>query len=417
MTQYYEHINQSGLNKVKLYAIETIIENSDHIVYHNVKFAKRIVNNLITIVGTSLEKEEEKQLELATWLYTSVLGQVQSADKDPEVVRKEYASFIDEAFPSLLQKAQFEPKTIQTVIRVIKAGLKFEAGPDRLEGIFVDALLMDFTESNALDKLQKFYQETILSDLDLSVKKFYELAIQHLENYQPNTSYAKEHIKPKLAFLIQELETEKHKLNKKKSRLVQKQLKISDQELKELRKNLSSVKGRDSRGIQTLFRTTSNNHYTLNEMVDKKANIMITVNSIILSIVIGGILGQVHHDKIELVVPISIMALTALMSIIFAVLSITPNKTQGQFTEEEIRNKEGNLLYFGNFHKMEFRDYEWGMLEKLSDSDFLYSSMIKDIYYLGKTLHRKYNFIRWSLTIFLIGLILSFLASVILRLC
>ena len=59
---------------------------------------------------------------------------------------------------------------------------------------------------------------------------------------------------------------------------------------------------------------------------------------------------------------------------IFAVIAITPFKTQGIFTESEIREKKGNLLYYGNFHGMDLRDFEWGMLEMLNDGNFLYST-------------------------------------------
>ena len=101
------------------------------------------------------------------------------------------------------------------------------------------------------------------------------------------------------------------------------------------------------------------------------------------------------------------MLITAIFSIVFAVISILPDNTHGKFTKEEIMDKRGNLLFFGNFHKMKFPDYEWGILEMLSDQEYLYSTMIRDIYYLGKTLQKKYWAIRISLYIFIIGLVLS----------
>ena len=183
------------------------------------------------------------------------------------------------------------------------------------------------------------------------------------------------------------------------------------EQIKKLRKKIGQMKEREHRGVQTLFRTTSHNHYTLNEMVDRKANIMITVNSIILSILIGGILN--YEQSTLVLIAISVLAVSALLSIVFAVLSIMPNRTQGKFSRDEILNKEGNLLYFGNYHSMKFDEYEWGMLEKLNDSDFLYRSMIKDLYYLGKVLYRKYKFIRMSLYIFITGLISAFILTLV----
>jgi len=143
-------------------------------------------------------------------------------------------------------------------------------------------------------------------------------------------------------------------------------------------------------------------------MVDRKANIMITVNSIILSLVLAGVIGEAgEHGHLHISqqdVPIIILTLSSAISIIFAILSITPGNTHGKFTEEEIRNKQGNLLYYGNFHKMHARDYEWAFLQMMNDQEYLYSSMVKDIYFLGKLLARKYKLIRIALTTFLIGM-------------
>ena len=50
-------------------------------------------------------------------------------------------------------------------------------------------------------------------------------------------------------------------------------------------------KGKDKdaqtdRGISTVFRIMANNHASLSQMADSKTNIMISVNSIILSVVV-----------------------------------------------------------------------------------------------------------------------------------
>jgi hypothetical protein len=186
-------------------------------------------------------------------------------------------------------------------------------------------------------------------------------------------------------------------------------LDISEEELKKLKKKLSAAKGRDERGIQTLFRTTSKNHYTLNTMIDRKANIMISVNAIIISLIIGGILGPSTEVFDFKMIPVLTMSLTSMFSALLAVFAIRPDRTHGEFSENEVRNKQGNLLYFGNFHNMQFRDYEWAMLQMINDKDYLYSSLIREIYYLGQKLRRKHNFLRISLNIFLIGTSLTIL--------
>ena len=398
-----------ALNRVKVFAMECILNNAHKAIYHDIRYGQRLAKNITTISDAlQITSESKRVLTMCGWLYTSTFTSLPTTTKIKEEREEEGLAYIDSTLVSELSALGVKPEVIDEITAILKHVIRPAESQSTLSGILMDAIMMDLSESDSLGRVKKLYEEAVLSDVNLSLGKFYDLCVQHFSEYNGHTPYGKEKLVPSIISLLEKVEKEKRKLSRKKSILLKKELEISDEELKELRKNLDSVKGRDARGVQTLFRTTSRNHYTLNEMVDRKANIMITVNAIILSVVIGGFLGRSATDSIFAVLPLVILSLSSLFSIIFAVLSITPNRTQGQFTKEEILNKEGNLLYFGNFHNMKFRDYEWGMLEKLNDSNFLYSSMIKDLYYLGKSLHRKYAFIRISLQFFVIGLVSSF---------
>lgn len=408
-------LSTTALTRVQLYSMECIIENANRVVYHDVRFAKRLIAHINTITAEEEIAEDDIQiLSICAWLYATLFGNVRTGSKNKDQLFAESAIYIDEHFPDLLEGFGLAHNNVEKITNLVKAAVKIEFSQNQLSGIFTDALMMDLTGDQAMDRLKKLYEEAVLGDVNLSLNKFYDLMVGYLSPYNANTKYGKTHIQPAALELIHKLEREKRKLSQKKNIILKKQLEISDDELKELRKNLVGVKGRDVRGIQTLFRTTSRNHYTLNQMVDRKASIMITVNAIILSVVIGGLLRS-SGDSLLGILPMIILSLASLFSIIFAILSITPNRTQGEFTVDDIRNKKGNLLYFGNFHNMEFRDYEWGMLQKLSDSNFLYSSMIRDLYYLGKTLQKKYTLIRISLQFFVIGLVSSFVLFMISR--
>ena len=70
-------------------------------------------------------------------------------------------------------------------------------------------------------------------------------------------------------------------------------------------------------------------------------------------------------------------------------------------------------MFFGNFHNSQLDDYMWGMKEMMKDADFLYGSMIKDIYFLGLVLGKKYKMLRKSYTVFMYGFIVSILAFLI----
>ena len=97
-------------------------------------------------------------------------------------------------------------------------------------------------------------------------------------------------------------------------------------------------------------------------------------------------------------------------TIIYSVLATRPKIANGVFTKEQLENKSVNLLYFGSFYNMNFQEYDDGIKAMMGDSEFLYGSLTKDIFWQGKVLGRKYRLLRTSYTIFLFGIIASVIA-------
>ena len=95
---------------------------------------------------------------------------------------------------------------------------------------------------------------------------------------------------------------------------------------------------------------------------------------------------------------------------VLAVLATRPNVTSGKFTKKDVEQKKVNLLFFGNFHKMSLNEYEWAIQELVKDKEYIYSSLTKDLYFLGLVLNRKYKILRLTYTIFIIGIVISVLA-------
>ena len=62
---------------------------------------------------------------------------------------------------------------------------------------------------------------------------------------------------------------------------------------------------------------------------------------------------------------------------------------------------------------MELEDYQRAMNQMMKDGEYLYDSMIKDVYFLGIVLAKKYKYLRISYTIFMWGLIVAVLAFAI----
>jgi predicted metal-dependent HD superfamily phosphohydrolase len=174
----------------------------------------------------------------------------------------------------------------------------------------------------------------------------------------------------------------------------------------------SSAKQKSSlraRGIQTMLRLTSENHLELSNMADGKANILISVNSIIISVILSVLIRRLEVDT-HLTIPTIIFLLFSVITIVVAIMATRPKVTQGSFSKEDIINKKTNLLFFGNFHKATFEEYEWGMNLMMRDPDYLYGSLIQDNFQLGVVLGRKYRLIRIAYNVFMAGIILSVIA-------
>jgi len=165
------------------------------------------------------------------------------------------------------------------------------------------------------------------------------------------------------------------------------------------------------RGIETMFRLTSKNHFTLSAIADNKASTLISISALIISIIVSVLIGKIDEDP-DLIVPTVLLLITLMGTIIFAVLSTRPKVTSLSMTRENIVQRQGNLLFFGNFINMPVEDYEWGMQELMDDREYLYNNLIRDIYYLGKVLDKKYRYLRYAYNIFMFGLIISVLTYI-----
>ncbi len=383
---------------------------AEKMVYHDIAYTHRLIGAIEEIVQFEAVSEEEREVLLITgWMINTGFSQLdadQSFSNLEEFFTMSYGQSIQLTEDFLTDIGYPEDQT-KSVITLIQESKPQGDKTSHLTKILSDAITMDWGNPKSKGRVKKLYEEFLLvGAVSYGKGTWYDTVLRYLREHEFLTDYVRRNYEDGKLELITKIEKEKKDLNKTANIILKKEMNITDDELKRLKKSLSSVKGRDDRGIQTMFRTTSRNHYTLSQMVDRKANIVISINAILLSLIISRTIGQIDtfciHNS-----PILIMLITSMMSMIFAVLSIIPFKTQGTFTEKQIREKEGNLLYYGNIHKMNYRDFEWGMLEMLNDGNFLYSSMIRDLYFLGKTLHKKSRLIRISLALFILGLAVS----------
>ncbi len=419
------HLQNSFVEKVQIFATRMMVEKlSKKFVYHDARHLKKVIKAIEEIgKAEKINSEDFEKVYLVGYFF--FLGFTHDDEMVKAKNQLELYAFCKKCSAGIAQdylyKNKYPEDKTNEVIELLKKCFPKKDGSEKVKDdllaqIVVDALKIDWSKPKAKERMQLLHEEILLLDqIDVGKKGFYNRASEFLINVDYHTNYGKTVLQPAKNEFLKKLQKETKDIQKNEDIVLKKELDISDSELKELKKSLKSVRGRDDRGIQTLFRTTIKNHYTINEMVDKKANIMISVNAIILSLILGGVIGESHHDAGAELIPKIILAFTCITSIIFAIIAIRPNNHHGRFTEEEIRSKKGNLLFYGNFHNMNIKDFEWGMYQMLNDSEYMYNTMIRDLYFLGQTLNKKNMLIRWSLMLFLFGLITTMISFFIIE--
>ena len=166
--------------------------------------------------------------------------------------------------------------------------------------------------------------------------------------------------------------------------------------------------GSKKRGVSDMFRTSYRTHMELSGIADTKSNIMISINGLIISIVIASISPKMDSNP-WLFIPTTILLVTCLLSIVYAILSARPRVSKEKVTLDDVRANQANILFFGNFHTMNRDEYVEGMEELMHDSERLYDNMARDLHGLGVVLAKKYALLRISYNIFMIGLVISVL--------
>jgi len=360
--------------------------------YHNLTHTRRVVKSSKEIINyRNLSAEDSETLILAAWLHDT--GYIKGSEGHEEkscTIAKDF-----------LEKQGYSEDGINEVLDLIMATKRYHVPKTVKEQIIRDADASHFGQKSYMETCELLRTElSLLGIAEYTPKEWLNANIQMLEKeHSFNTNYAKEHWQPGKDKNIKKLKKEK-----KSEKVIAKK-----EALKAKYKSESP-----DRGIQTLFRVTLKNHLTLSDIADTKANILLSVNAIIISVVLSNLIPKLDNPSNEyLIYPTIIFVTFSVISMIMAVVATRPNVTSGEFTKEDVKNKKVNLLFFGNFHKMKLPDYEWAIQELVKDKEYIYSSLTKDLYFLGLVLNRKYNILRYTYTIFMVGIVISVISFAI----
>jgi hypothetical protein len=161
-----------------------------------------------------------------------------------------------------------------------------------------------------------------------------------------------------------------------------------------------------NRGVETLFRSAYRVQMDLTGLADNKANMMISINGLIISIIVAAV-GPKLDANPWLLIPTTIFLLGTLVSIVYAILAARPRVSSVPISLEDLEHSNGNILFFGDFANLSQDDFTAGMIKLIQDKTVVYETMIRNLYGLGSVLKKKFALLKVAYTAFMIALILG----------
>ncbi|WP_336732651.1 Pycsar system effector family protein [Chryseobacterium sp. VD8] len=379
------------LKKAKDY-VETLFKDklSSVYSYHNFIHTTFTVNKAEEILkNTPVSEEDQEKVILALWFHDT--GYIECAKNHEEAGVKIMKDF--------LQQENYPENYIEDVSKLILATKITYVPQNLLEKIVKDADCSHFASHD-------------YNDISDALRKEWELTnVRCYSNDEWNAGNL-DMLKNKHQFYTEYAKKEWQPLKEKNIKKIKKKLeKDEDKEESSENKKSKEKEPKSDRSVDTLFRVTLSNHTRLSDIADSKANILLSVNAIIISVCLSVLVPKLDTPKnSHLIIPSFILLLSAVLTIIFAILSTKPNVTKAKFSLQDVADRKVNLLFFGNFNRMIFDDYQNAMNVLIKDRDYIYDSMVKDLYFLGKVLDRKYRLLSITYKIFMAGIVISVLS-------
>ncbi|MFI2742709.1 Pycsar system effector family protein [Zhouia sp. PK063] len=343
--------------------------------FHNYSRTVSKVKNALTICESlQLNEKSTEDLLIACWF----------AETGFSVFPDNYLEKSETILKSFLEQEQFESSRIEKICSYI-----FVAAGEKIPETEEEQILHDANYQFLAAK--SFNEEFLLLRQEyksLGIKKSKDSWFDAFSSVKYYTAFALENWETKKALNI--LSINKKKVDKNK-----------------LKDQIKATK----KGADTVFRITLKNHISLSDNADRKAHILLSVNAIIISIILSRLFPKFDSESNHfLYVPTIIFLIFTIISMIMSILATRPRITSQVYTKEAFDYKKINILFFGNFYKMPYDNFQDQMLQIMDDHDALYNSLIKDLYYLGKVVARKYILLRYTYALFMVGILVSTLA-------
>lgn len=366
---------------------------SDDFRYHNLQHTLSVRAACVSLAEKmDVSSEDQEVLELAALFHDTGFSEVYVGHEDKS--KKIALTF--------LQKHDYPEEKLQKVLSCIDVTNPNARPENQLEKIIKDADLCNLAKPEYIDATQDLRHEwALFLNQTFSDRQWDKLNLNFLKDHQYYTLAAHELFDPQKTENIKNL---KKLVKKKKAKL-----KLVDKNSAKVAKLKPPPNTLNSnKSAQMMFKTALRNHLDLSNLADNKANIMLSVNALIITFGIP-LAAPYLDDYPYLLAPLLCLIITCIGSMIYATLATRPIKMTGYTPEEQIKSAGSNLFFFGNFFKMSFKEYQQGMQHIMDDEAKLEDSIMRDLYFLGKSLGHKYQRLRTCYTVFMAGIIVTVL--------
>lgn len=182
--------------------------------------------------------------------------------------------------------------------------------------------------------------------------------------------------------------------------------------IKEKKEKTKKKQIKINRTAINIIRTTQRNNIDLKSIADNKANILLSVNSLMVTLLIPIFITNVDYIfEHKLYIPIGLLSITCLVTLILAALVLLPFSQQGQYFQGKNHFSEISPFFFQHFEKMSVEEYYSYFLQTMDDQEQFYKCILEDLHYFGRVITLKYRQIKYAFIVFIAGISISTLAT------
>ena len=173
-----------------------------------------------------------------------------------------------------------------------------------------------------------------------------------------------------------------------------------------------------NKSVINVIRTTQRNNIDLKHIADNKANILMSINALMITLLIPIILSNRELIiDMHYYIPLAILAITCLVTVILSALVLRPFSERGRVMKKMSEFREKSPFFFENYDRMEVEEYYKFFCDVSQDEENFFKYVIEDLHYYGKILSLKYRQVKHAYTGFIIGFLLTALTMLIVTLC